>query len=103
MPFRRPAIGLVDNDQLPSGEGESRFQIGICLAWYGHRAAMSAPRAAAQLLRLPVSLAYSFRPLLRGWGRRGAPALPSRYRTHGNHVLDALMGFCYPAEVSTHV
>src|SRR5216683_967480 len=39
---------------------------------------MSAPRAAAQLLRMAVSLGCSFRPLLRGRGRRGAPSLPSR-------------------------
>src|SRR5882672_3358293 len=38
---------------------------------------MSAPRAAAQLLRLPTSLGYSFRPLLRGRGRRSAPSLLS--------------------------
>src|SRR6266496_4668389 len=37
---------------------------------------MSAPRAAAQLLRMPMSLGYSFRPLLRGRGRRSAPSLP---------------------------
>src|SRR5881396_3883435 len=30
---------------------------------------MSAPRAAAQLPRMPVSFGYSFRPLLRGRGR----------------------------------
>src|SRR5438876_4856733 len=34
---------------------------------------MSAPRAAAQLLRMPVPLGYSFRPLIRGRGRRSAP------------------------------
>jgi len=39
---------------------------------------MSAPRAAAQLLGMPVSLRYSFRPRLRGRGRRGAPSVPSR-------------------------
>src|SRR5438876_11017438 len=44
---------------------------------------MSAPRAAAQLCRLPVSLGDSFRPLLRGRGRRVAPSLPSR-QTHTN-------------------
>src|SRR2546422_5610304 len=32
----------------------------------------------AQLLRLPTSLGYSFRTLLRGRGRRSAPSLPSR-------------------------
>src|SRR5439155_5438433 len=37
---------------------------------------MSAPRAAVQLLRMPVSLGYSFRPLLRGRGRRSASSLP---------------------------
>src|SRR2546427_9104652 len=37
---------------------------------------MSPPRAAAHLLRLPESLGYSFRPLLRERGRRGAPSLP---------------------------
>src|SRR5216117_2428183 len=35
-------------------------------------------RAAAQLPRLPVSLGYSFRPLLRGRGGRSAPSLPAR-------------------------
>src|ERR1051325_11397569 len=32
----------------------------------------------AQLLRMPASLGHSFRPLLRGRGRRSAPSLPSR-------------------------
>src|SRR6266568_9050641 len=39
---------------------------------------MSAPRAAAQLPRMPVPLGYSVRPLLRGRGWRSAPSLPSR-------------------------
>jgi len=45
--------------------------------WQGHRAAMSAARAAAPLLRMPVSFGYSFRPLLRGRGRLGEASLPS--------------------------
>src|SRR5207247_11357119 len=40
----------------------------------GNHAAMSAPRAAAQLLRLPVSLGNSFRPLVRRRGPRSAPS-----------------------------
>src|SRR2546428_10495503 len=36
---------------------------------------MSAPRAAARLLRLRVSLGFSFRPLLRWRRRLGAPLL----------------------------
>src|SRR5258705_7243655 len=42
---------------------------------------MSAPRAAAQLLRKRRVAWNSFRPLLRGRGRRSAPSLPSR-ETH---------------------
>src|SRR3989454_1579445 len=61
---------------LPATENSPPFR--TCLAWQGHRAAMSAPRAAAQFLRMPASLGYSFRPLLRGRGRRSAPSLPSR-------------------------
>jgi hypothetical protein len=41
---------------------------------------MSAPCAAAQLLRMLVSLGSSLRQLLRGRGRRSAPSLPSRER-----------------------
>ena len=60
---------------LPATENSPPFR--TCLAWQGHRAAMSAPRAAAQFLRMSVSLGYSFRPLLRGRGRRSAPSLLS--------------------------
>src|SRR6266705_5202437 len=49
------------------------WQAFVC-ACEGHRAAMSAPRAAAQLLRIRMSLGYSFRPLLRGRGRCSAPS-----------------------------
>src|SRR6266511_4161931 len=35
---------------------------------------MSAPRAAAQLFRMPLPLGYSFRPLLRGRGRLAGTA-----------------------------
>jgi len=38
---------------------------------------MSAPRAAAQLLRMPVPLGYSLRPLLRGRGRLARTAQPA--------------------------
>src|SRR6266508_4089299 len=50
---------------------------------------MSAPRAAAHLLRVPLSLGYSFRPLLRGRGRRSVPSLPSR-QTHTRRLADWL-------------
>ena len=40
----------------------------------------SLPTTAAEL-QMPASLAYSFRPLLRGRGRRSAPPLPS-HQTH---------------------
>jgi hypothetical protein len=56
--------------QSPSPRRSGRMR----LAWYGHRAAMSAPRSAAQLPRTPVSLGRSFRPQPRGRGRRGAPS-----------------------------
>src|SRR6266516_551133 len=53
------------------------------LAWWGHRAAMSAPRAAAQLLRMPVSLGYSFRPATTraGTAQRAIPTIaPNNYQ-----------------------
>src|SRR6267143_917842 len=48
--------------------GTRRAASRMCPAREGHRAAMSAPRAAAQLLLMQALLAYSFRPLLRGRG-----------------------------------
>src|SRR6266566_4085510 len=59
---------------------------------------MSAPRAAAQVLRLAMSLGYSFRPLLRGRGRRSAPSLPSlplHPRADPKHVPMEEMAFRY--------
>src|SRR5437667_6957996 len=65
------------------------------LAWWGHRAAMSAPRAAAQLLRMPVPLGYAFRRLIRGRGRRSAPFLPfalNTYERSHRRRLDRFVG-----------
>src|SRR6266542_1339952 len=48
---------------------------------------MSAPRAAAQLLRMPESLGFSFRPLLRGRGRRSGV----RLKTTGQYCFLPLL------------
>src|SRR5437773_7720342 len=56
---------------------------------------MSAPRAAAQLLRLPVSLGYSFRPQLDGTG--------SAFQSRQLHVVpsqgNTRTGLALPAEL----
>jgi len=58
-------------------QGGSVFHPGLGIAFVEAAIAQTGlVPAAAQLLRMPVPLGYSFRPLIRGRGRRSAPSLP---------------------------